>query len=127
MNVFGIARSGLEASMVCMTASASNIANAQSTGAVPGAHYNYDPAPPEVMERVARLEAVCKAHDTRLIDAAFRFPLLHPTHVSVIPGGKTPEQTEGNLRAAAAEIPQALWEDLKAQGLMRQDAPVAPR
>ncbi len=35
MNVFGIARSGLEASLLRLTASASNIANAQSIGAVP--------------------------------------------------------------------------------------------
>jgi D-threo-aldose 1-dehydrogenase len=31
---------------------------------------------------------------------------------------------ESNLQAAAAEIPPALWADLKAEGLMRQDAPV---
>ena len=36
MNAFGIVRSGLEASMMRLTVSASNIANAQSTGAVPG-------------------------------------------------------------------------------------------
>jgi flagellar basal-body rod protein FlgC len=36
MNGMSIARSGLEASMLRLTASASNIANAQSTGAVPG-------------------------------------------------------------------------------------------
>ena len=31
-----------------------------ATGAVPGAYYNYAPAPAEVMERVARIEAVCR-------------------------------------------------------------------
>jgi len=36
MDAVGIARSGLEASMLRLTASASNIANAQSTGVVPG-------------------------------------------------------------------------------------------
>jgi flagellar basal-body rod protein FlgC len=36
MDAFGIARSGLDASMLRLTASASNIANAQTTGAVPG-------------------------------------------------------------------------------------------
>ncbi len=36
MNGMSIARSGLEASMLRLTASASNIANAQSNGAVPG-------------------------------------------------------------------------------------------
>ncbi len=37
MNGMSIARSGLEASMLRLTASASNIANAQSTGTTPGA------------------------------------------------------------------------------------------
>lgn len=36
MNAMNIARSGLEASMLRLTVSASNIANAQSTGVVPG-------------------------------------------------------------------------------------------
>lgn len=36
MNAMSIARSGLDASMLRLTASASNIANAQSNGAVPG-------------------------------------------------------------------------------------------
>mgnify|MGYP000386224835 CR=1 FL=1 len=49
-----------------------------ATGPVPGAWYNYDVATPEILARVARIEAVCKAHNVRMIDAAFRFPLLHP-------------------------------------------------
>lgn len=40
MSAFGIARSGLEASMLRLMASASNIANAQSTGSVPGSAAN---------------------------------------------------------------------------------------
>jgi D-threo-aldose 1-dehydrogenase len=31
---------------------------------------------------------------------------------------------ESNLQAAQAEIPPTLWTDLKAEGLMRNDAPV---
>ena len=30
----------------------------------------------------------------------------------------------GNAAAAAAEIPHALWADLKSEGLLRADAPV---
>ena len=92
-------------------------------GAQPGATYDYDPAPPHIMERVAKIEAVCAAHGTRLVDAAFQFPLRHPAVLSVIPGAKVPEEVEANVRAASAEIPPSLWADLKAQGLMRQDAP----
>ncbi len=95
-----------------------------ATGPKPGAFYNYDPAPPEILDRVARIEAICTRHGVRLVDAAFQFPLLHPTVVSVIPGGQGVAEMAGNLAAAGADIPAALWADLKAQGLMRPDAPV---
>jgi D-threo-aldose 1-dehydrogenase len=37
----------------------------------------------------------------------------------------TPTEVDANARAAAAVIPSALWDDLKSQGLMRQDAPTS--
>lgn len=80
--------------------------------------YNYDAAPPEKVARVRRLEEVCRAHGVRLVDAAFRFPLRHPAVVSVIPGSATRAEMEDNLRAARAEVPEALWRDLAAEGLI---------
>ena len=94
-----------------------------ATGARPGAFYNYNPAPDWVLTKVAKIEAVCLAHNVRLVDAAFQFPLLHPAVVSIIPGGQGVAEVDANVRAASATIPPALWDDLKAQGLMRQDAP----
>jgi D-threo-aldose 1-dehydrogenase len=95
-----------------------------ATGAKPGAFYNYDPAPQDILDRVASIEKVCAAHGVRLVDAAFQFPLRHPAVVSVIPGGQGVAEMESNLQAAQAEISPALWADLKAEGLMRNDAPV---
>jgi D-threo-aldose 1-dehydrogenase len=59
-----------------------------------------------------------------MVDAAFRFPLLHPSVVSVIPGGQGVAEMAANAAAARAAIPPALWAELKAEGLMRADAPV---
>lgn len=95
-----------------------------ASGPKPGAFYNYNPAPPDILARVARIEAACTRHGVRLVDAAFQFPLRHPAVVSVIPGGQTVAEVEANLRAAGAAIPVALWAELKAEGLMRPDAPV---
>ena len=95
-----------------------------ATGAVPGAYYNYDPAPQAVLDRVARLEQICADHQTRLLDAAFQFPLMHPSVLSVIPGGQGVGEMTSNIAASRAEIPPALWQDLKANGLMLDDAPV---
>jgi len=95
-----------------------------ATGPKPGAFYNYQPAPQRILDQVARIEAVCKRHTVRMVDAAFQFPLRHPAIVSVIPGGQGVAEMEANAVAATAEIPAALWAELKAEGLMRQDAPV---
>ncbi|SMY09907.1 aldo/keto reductase [Flavimaricola marinus] len=95
-----------------------------ATGPVEGAYYDYEIAPQPIRDRVAAIEAVCARHDTRLVDAAFRFPLCHPAVVSVIPGGQSLADMAGNVKAATAVIPPALWTDLKAEGLIRPDAPV---
>lgn len=94
-----------------------------ATGPVEGAYYNYDPAPADIMEQVRRIEAVCKRHGTALIEAALRFPLGHPSVVSVIPGGQSPDQVRNNRDIIDADIPAELWKDLKLEGLMREDAP----
>lgn len=96
-----------------------------ATGPKPGAYYNYSEAPKEVLERVAGIEAVCKRHGIRLIEAALQFPLLHPSVVSVIPGGQRPSEVESNRSLLDAKLPAALWADLKQERLMRADAPTA--
>ncbi|WP_343036033.1 aldo/keto reductase [Hongsoonwoonella zoysiae] len=94
-----------------------------ATGPRQGAFYNYDPAPPEILDRVGKIEAVCERHGVRMLDAAFQFPLHHPAVVSIIPGGQGVEEMRSNLSASKADIPPALWADLKSEGLLRQDAP----
>jgi D-threo-aldose 1-dehydrogenase len=95
-----------------------------ATGARPGAFYNYDPAPPHVLERVSRIEGVCKAYGVPLAAAALQFPLAHPAVVSVIPGGQSAGELQQNVEALRHPIPGALWHDLKRAGLLREDAPV---
>lgn len=95
-----------------------------ATGPRPGAMFNYAPAPEAVLAKAARLQAVCKAHGVRLVDAAFRFPLLHPATVSVIPGGQGVGEMASNIRAASAVLPATLWEELRAENLIATGAPV---
>lgn len=93
-------------------------------GPKPGAMYNYEPAPKSILERVKRIEDVCKAHKVKLPQAALRFPLHHPCVVSVIPGGVTPKEVQLNVKTMGMKLPKALWKDLKAQGLLHPSAPV---
>jgi D-threo-aldose 1-dehydrogenase len=94
-----------------------------ATGAVPGAYYNYAPAPPEIMDRVRRIEAVCARHGVRLASAALRFPLGHPNVATLIPGARSPEEIAQNRAIFEVEIPSDLWAELKREGLLREDAP----
>lgn len=94
-----------------------------ATGPKPGAYYNYKPAPQSILTRVGKIEQICKAHGVRLVDAAFQFPLRHPAVLSVIPGGQGLAEMNSNIGAQSAQIPDALWVDLKSAGLMHGDAP----
>lgn len=94
-----------------------------ATGPKPGAFYNYDPAPPEILARVTAIEAVCTAHGVRLIEAALAFPLLHPAVVSVIPGGQSAAEVSSNRAILDRAVPAAVWAELKERGLLRADAP----
>ena len=94
-----------------------------ATGAVPGAYYNYAPAKPEIMQRVARIEAVCARHNVPLPAAALQFPLGHPSVAAVIPGAFNQAQAAANLANVRYPIPPAFWDELKAEKLIRADAP----
>jgi D-threo-aldose 1-dehydrogenase len=96
-----------------------------ATGPKPGAYFNYEPASPEILERVNAIERVCRAHGVPLRDAALQFPLMHPCVVSVIPGAVTPAEVRGNVDSMSLRIPAQLWADLKAERLLRADAPIA--
>ncbi|WP_454759886.1 aldo/keto reductase [Caulobacter segnis] len=86
-------------------------------------HYNYEAAPREIVERVERLRQVCAAHGVPLAAAALQFPLAHPAVLSVIPGMSTPDQVADATRWLDTTIPEALWSDLRGEGLIRADAP----
>jgi D-threo-aldose 1-dehydrogenase len=94
-----------------------------ATGAVPGAMYNYEPAGPLVLDRVAKIEAVCKRWNVPLAAAALHFPLGHPIVASIVPGAISAKQVEQNLAAFGHKIPADFWAELKHGKLIRPDAP----
>jgi D-threo-aldose 1-dehydrogenase len=98
-----------------------------ATGPGPGAYFNYAPAEPEILQRVAAIEAVCAANGVGLREAALRFPLMHPAVVTVIPGAITPAEVRANAESINRPIPEALWAELVRRGLLRRDAPVTDR
>ena len=97
-----------------------------ATGAVAGATFNTKPAPPPVLARVSRIEAVCRRHGVPLAAAALQFPLGHPLVASVIPGARSVAELHDNLAYMRHPIPSALWADLVAEGLLDPAAPLPP-
>jgi len=91
-------------------------------GAVP--YFNYAPAAPDVVARVAAIEAVCAAHGVPLKAAALQFPLAHPAVTCVVAGVRSGVEIDDNAAMMARPIPSAFWRDLHAGGLLPADAPV---
>ena len=95
-----------------------------ATGAVAGAKYNYQDAPPQILAKVKEIERVCTAHGVALPTAALHFALGHPAVASVVLGAQKPIEVERNVAALSSRVPSALWSDLKAQHLLDANAPV---
>jgi len=83
------------------------------------AHYEYQPAPPELVARARELAEICRRHGVTLPQAAVRFALRHPAVVSVVVGARDAAQAAGNLARYDIEIPDALWEELADAGYVR--------
>ena len=75
-------------------------------------------------ERVAKLDAVCRAHGVPLAAAAIQFPLGHAKVSSVVIGAISPDEIRQNFELMRLPIPAALWSDLRGEGLLRADAPL---
>jgi D-threo-aldose 1-dehydrogenase len=85
--------------------------------------YNYAPAPPEIVSRARTLAEVCARHEVPLKAAALQFPLAHPAVATALVGCRTPEEIVQNVDLLRFEIPPALWDELKAERLLAEEAP----
>jgi D-threo-aldose 1-dehydrogenase len=89
----------------------------------PGARYNYVPADAAVLARAQKIKAVCDRYSVPLPAAALQFPLAHPRVCTVLLGIRAIGELEKDLRWLEVSIPDALWADLKREGLLRDNAP----
>lgn len=88
------------------------------SGAKEGATYFYQPAPPEVLERVRLIENLCAEFNISLRAAALRFALRHPAVASVIPGARSSQEVEENIAAMAETVPDNFWAALGERNLI---------
>ena len=89
------------------------------------ATYDYGRAPDSVLARAHRIADVCERHGVTLPEAAVAFVAAHPAVVSVVLGARDAEQVNAALHRAGRVLPHALWDDLRAEGLLAPSAPTS--
>ncbi|EFL30114.1 predicted protein [Streptomyces viridochromogenes DSM 40736] len=80
---------------------------------------DYQDAPPALVARARAIAEVGAAHGTTLPVAAVAFPHTRPSIINVTLGMRTPEQVEQDVELHDQRVPEGLWDDLRAQGLIR--------
>ena len=89
-----------------------------------GATFDYKTAPQALIARAARIGDICLSHGVKLQDAAIQFPARHPAVVATLFGAVSAREVRCNVTGAVKHIPSGLWLDLKAEGLLAENAPV---
>lgn len=94
------------------------------TGAASDAKFDYRAVPPEIVERVERLQRVCGRFGVPLAAAALQFPLAHPAVVSCIPGVRHADELRQIVGWLDEHLPAQLWTSLLEEGLLAAGTPV---
>jgi D-threo-aldose 1-dehydrogenase len=96
-----------------------------SSGAlVGGAHFEYAPATPEILDKVARIRAIAERHGVSMKAAGLQFALANPAVAAVIPGASRPGRIAEDNAALAEQVPAGFWRDLRTAGLVNPAAPL---
>jgi D-threo-aldose 1-dehydrogenase len=93
-------------------------------GAKAGVWYQYRAAPPEILDRVCRIETICERYGVPLNAAAVHFVKAHPAITSLVIGAESAAQLAESVDALQTAIPLEFWADLRAAGLVDVDAPI---
>lgn len=96
-----------------------------SSGAlVGGPNFEYAPATPAILDRVARIKALADRHGVSMKAAGLQFALAHPAVAAVIPGASRPSRIAEDRAALDEEVPADFWRELRQDGLVDPAAPL---
>jgi D-threo-aldose 1-dehydrogenase len=84
----------------------------------PAATYDYLPAPPDVMDRARRIGAACARRGLPIGAAALQFTLRHPAVAAAVVGARSPAEIAADAGYLARDVPDALFDELAAEGLI---------
>lgn len=95
-----------------------------ATGAVENARFIYRDAPDDICDRVSNFQNICTRYNVPLSAAALQFAWAHPAVTSLVIGMSYPEEVYDNLGAFHLPIPEGLWNDLRSEHLIDENAPI---
>ncbi len=96
-----------------------------SSGAlVGGPNFEYAPATPEILAKVAAIKAITDRHGISMKAAGLQFALAHPAVAAVIPGASRPARIAEDGAALRETIPASFWRELRDGGLVDPAAPL---
>lgn len=89
-----------------------------------GAHFEYAPAPKEILAKVEKIKTLCARYAIPVKAAALQFALAHPAVAAVIPGASKPDRLREDHEALQTVIPDDFWRDLRLAELVAPEAPL---
>lgn len=96
-----------------------------SSGAlVGGPNFEYAPARPEILAKVAGIKAIADRHGVSMKAAGLQFALAHPAVAAVIPGASQPGRIAEDRAALQQPVPADFWRELRQARLVHADAPL---
>lgn len=96
-----------------------------SSGAlVGGPNFEYAPATPDILTKVARIKAIADQYGISMKSAGLQFVLANPAVAAVIPGASKPLRIAEDSEALAAKVPADFWRELRSQNLVNPAAPL---
>jgi D-threo-aldose 1-dehydrogenase len=90
----------------------------------PGANYWYQTAPDDILNKALAIQRVCSRHGVSLGAAAIQFPHAIDCIASTVVGMQWPQHLADNVRNLTTPIPDALWADLRSEGLLPPTVPL---
>lgn len=96
-----------------------------SSGAlVGGPNFEYAPATPAILDKVARIKAIADRHGVSMKAVGLQFSLANPAVAAVIPGASRPGRIAEDRAALTEAVPADFWRELREAGLVNPQAPL---
>jgi D-threo-aldose 1-dehydrogenase len=96
-----------------------------SSGAlVGGPNFEYAPATPQILTKVATIKAIADRYGISMKAAGLQFSLANPAVTAVIPGASRPSRISEDSAALREQVPVDFWRELRAAKIVNPLAPL---